>query len=209
MAYKYFSKQIIDKNFDLNNVFPEKQMEAQKRNGVSYNLLDIVIYLKEVTSDFTISDNAYIDMDNAIERVLNNYFKVNPDLVNPFVEKTKEDKKFLEGQVPKDAVILTEEGIESKGNKKQSAAKSKVKNGEEVGEKVVSEEDVIIPVEEPTEPQAPTNKEELKETIILSAEYMDENFDSLDSDEKAAFEDMIEALGELGYTYIKMSERGK
>lgn len=204
MAYKYFSKQIIDKNFDLNTVFPEKQTDAQKKNGVSYNLLDIVIYLQEVTNNFVISDNAYVDMDNAIEMVVNDYFKVHPDLVNPFVVKEKEDKKFLENKIPKDAVILTEDSVKSKGNSTKAASTAKVK----VGEEVEVEPEAVIEV--PVEPEITLTDDELRERFIEDADFYDQLGEDALPEEKEQLEGLILTLHYLNHEWkskIKKKEK--
>ena len=216
MAYKYFSKQIIDKNFDLNTVFPEKQTDAQKKNGVSYNLLDIVIYLQEVTNNFVISDNAYVDMDNAIEMVVNDYFKVHPDLVNPFVVKEKEDKKFLENKIPKDAVILTEDSVKSKGNSTKAASTAKVKVGEEV--EVEPEAVIEVPVdneiepviEVPVEPEITLTDDELRERFIEDADFYDQLGEDALPEEKEQLEGLILTLHYLNHEWkskIKKKEK--
>ena len=97
-------------------------------------------------------------MDNGIEMIVNNYFKANPETINPFIEKVKDEKEFLKGKVPKDAVVLTEEGIKSKGNSKKAADRGEQK------EDVVIEEPIVEPIVEKTEEE---QMAEIKEAIEL------------------------------------------
>jgi hypothetical protein len=121
MPYKYFTQQLVDKNIlDLSQVFPQKQQFAQDQNNVSYNLMDIVIYLKDVTEDFKFTDAKYIDLDQAIKAIINKYY-VSIDEPNPF-ELEEDDILGLrlktEGGLPispRESAIVEDGKIKGKG----------------------------------------------------------------------------------------------
>lgn len=108
MAYKYFTKELIEKqdkyNLDFNNIFPEKQQVAKDTNNVAYGLGDIIYYLKDATNDFKIVENKWIDTDNAINTIVSNYYK-SIGQMNPFSapEEIFEDVEIEEGKTPKES----------------------------------------------------------------------------------------------------------
>jgi hypothetical protein len=129
MAYKYFTKQLIENldkyNLDLSDVFIEKQQKSKEANNVAYGLPDIVFYLKDSTNDFKTSDSKFIDMDNAIRTIIQNYYKSIGER-SPF--ETDEDmfKEELidEGKAPKESfevkdgetkVVTAPKGLTKKG----------------------------------------------------------------------------------------------
>ena len=113
MAYKYFTQQLINKNIlDLSTVFPEKQKIAQDRSQVSYNLGDVIVYLKDITDEFKITDNKYIDLDNAIREIVDKYYKsIGQEKTNPF-------RSGIEDEEIKDKISQTEAYIVQDGKSK-------------------------------------------------------------------------------------------
>jgi hypothetical protein len=120
MPYKYFSQELVDKNIlDLSQVFPEKQQLAKESNNVDYSLMDIVIYLKNVTEDFKFTDNRYIDLDQAIKSIVQKYY-VSIGQINPFEEEEDEVDLRLktEGGLPvnpRESAIVEDGKIKGKG----------------------------------------------------------------------------------------------
>jgi hypothetical protein len=121
MPYKFFSQQLVDKNIlDLSQVFPQKQQFAQEQNNVSYNLMDIVIYLKDVTEGFKFTDAKYIDLDQAIKSIVNKYY-ASINETNPF--ELEEDNIIglrlkTEGGLPvnpRESAIVEDGKIKGKG----------------------------------------------------------------------------------------------
>lgn len=122
MRYKYFSPELLESNIDLSQVFPDKQEMAKQRNAVSYGLLDIVIYLKEQTDNFSRQENQWIDLDNAIYKIVDNWYRFKGE-PNPFVKAVPSAilQGFVEGQVPKEAVIIKDGTAKGKGIVKPAA----------------------------------------------------------------------------------------
>jgi hypothetical protein len=117
MAYKFFSQKLLSSNeLDLTQVFPDKQELARGQNNVSYNLADIVLFLKDRTEDFKFVEGQYIDLDNAISEIVNKYYKSLGEK-NPFIDDIDEDslKDFESGLVPREAVIVEEGKQKGKG----------------------------------------------------------------------------------------------
>lgn len=124
MAYKYFSKQLINSDLDLNEVFHAKQDVARQQGGVSYGLQDIVLYLKDKTSNFTVSDKTYIELDQVVEEIVNRYYKsINQS--NPFKITKKIEQEFEEGVVPREAAEVSEGKVKGKGVAKPAPGKAK------------------------------------------------------------------------------------
>jgi hypothetical protein len=140
MAYKFFSQKLLSSNeLDLTQVFPEKQELARDQNNVSYNLADIVLFLKDTTEDFKFVEGQYIDLDNAISEIVNKYYKSIGEK-NPFIDDIDEDalKDFESGVVPREAVIVEEGKQKGKGIAKP-APEVKSKKSKESKEEVVEE----------------------------------------------------------------------
>lgn len=134
MAYKYFAKQLINSDLDLNEVFHSKQNLAREQGGVSYGLQDIVLYLKDKTSNFTVSDKTYIELDQVIEEIVNRYYK-SINQTNPFKLTKKVQQEFEEGVVPREAADVEEGKVKGRGVVKPSP---KVKPAEEEPVKEIS-----------------------------------------------------------------------
>jgi len=128
MAYKYFTQQIVNRNvLDLSDVFPEKQKIAQDRSQVSYNLGDIVLYLKDITDEFKVTDNKYIDLDNAIREIVNKYYKTNK-IENPFLSGIDEEAlKDLDKTSQSEAYIVQDGKSKAKGVGKSAPKKPDTK----------------------------------------------------------------------------------
>jgi hypothetical protein len=117
MAYKYFSKQIIEKNLlDLNDVFPEKQELAKESNNISYGLADIVIYIQDSTNNFRVTDSKYVDLDSAIREIVKKWYK-SQNLENPFDVDTEElvFDTYQEGVVPREPASVEDGKLKGMG----------------------------------------------------------------------------------------------
>ncbi len=108
---RYFTEQLLAANVNLENVFPEKQKNAQNRNGVSYNMADVALYLKDASENFKSKDPKFLDLDEAIKEIMNRYYKSIGE-PNPF--EVKEKDKF-EGKTPKEAAVVTDGEVKRKG----------------------------------------------------------------------------------------------
>jgi len=113
MAYKYFSEKLIAANMDLSMIFPEKQEAVKGNLKVTYGLGEIVIYLKDITNNFKSQDTTYIDLDNAIQELINKYYK-SEDKENPFKEKKVFKDTFEKGVVPTESITVKDGKLESK-----------------------------------------------------------------------------------------------
>ena len=117
MAYKFFSQQLLSKNIlNLSDVFPEKQNLAKETTNVSYDLGDIVLYLQDVTENFRFSDTKYVELDNAIQSIIDKYYK-SINKMNPFRSDldTMALAQLDAGTVPREAAVVKEGKIKGKG----------------------------------------------------------------------------------------------
>lgn len=158
MAYKYFSKQLLESNaLDLNEVFHAKQNTAREQGGVSYGLLDIVLFLKDKTSNFSVSDQTYIELDTVVEEIVNRYYK-SINQTNPFKGRIKIKPEFKPGVVPKEGFDVKDGKVTGRGVVKPSAGTEEPSAYEQLAEQETAE------VEEKLEPTE-TAKEQVQETI--------------------------------------------
>jgi|GEM_PF-5707907 len=159
MAYKYFSKQLLESNeLDLNEVFYTKQNTAREQGGVSYGLLDIVLFLKDKTSNFSISDQTYIELDTVIEEIVNRYYK-SINQTNPFKGRIKIKPEFKPGVVPKEGFDVKDGKVSGRGVIKPAASTEEPSAYEQLAEQETAE------VEEKLEAPTDTAKEQVQETI--------------------------------------------
>jgi hypothetical protein len=77
MAYTYFTKKLLNKSsdIDLANVFPEKQERAKSRLNTNYGLPEIVDWMAEGTNNFKRTENYFIDLDQAVQRLVYKYYE--------------------------------------------------------------------------------------------------------------------------------------
>jgi hypothetical protein len=179
MAYKFFSQKLLSSNqLDLTQVFPEKQEVARESNNVSYNLADIVLFLKDRTEDFKFVEAQYIDLDNAISEIVNKYYKYKGEK-NPFINDIDEDalKDFEAGVVPREAVIVEDGKQKGKGVAKPAPAQDSKKS------KQPKEKEVKVE----TGTSDKVNK--FKEELSKRKEIYD---DVYDDDEKKEFKELME-----------------
>lgn len=143
MAYKYFTEQLLSSGIDMSDVFPEKQEIARENNNVSYNLGDIAIYIKDVTDNFKVTENHYIELDNAISEIVAKWYKSKGEK-NPFVDEidTEAALKEFASTTPREAAIVEKGDIKSKGAPKSAPSKTKEVK-EEVKEKQKSKEKIV------------------------------------------------------------------
>ena len=116
MKYNYFSQELLDRKDVLNlaDVFTEQQKIAQDTINVSFNLEDIVLYLKDVTKDFTFVDLKYVDLDTAIRSIVSKYYNKKGE-PNPFSKEDMVLSGFTEGQPPREAVEVKDGKLKGKG----------------------------------------------------------------------------------------------
>jgi hypothetical protein len=197
MAYKFFSQKLLSSNeLDLSQVFPEKQELARGQNNVSYNLADIVLFLKDRTEDFKFVEGQYIDLDNAISEIVNKYYKSIGEK-NPFIDDIDEDalKDFEAGVVPREAVIVEEGKQKGKGVAKP-APEVKGKKSKEVVE-VKEEPKKLEVVEEETQLTDSEITDRINQFKKQLEKFKEVYLDVYDDDEKAdemkKLEDKLEA----------------
>jgi hypothetical protein len=110
---KYFVERLIAKNVNLDEVLPEQQKSAQIRNNVTYNLADVVMYMKDATENFKIKTAEFIDMDEAIREIMKRYYK-SKNIPNPF-ELPEEQEEDFEGETPKEPLEVKDGKTTAKG----------------------------------------------------------------------------------------------
>jgi len=161
MAYKYFTQQLVNKNIlDLTSVFPDKQKIAQDRSQVSYNLGDVVLYLKDITDDFKVTDNKYIDLDNAIREIIVKYYKSIGIEKNPITTGTTDDEavKDLETTTTREAYVVEDGKLKGKGVGKSAPKK-------EVKEKVVETKKINVDDKITKFKKELSNRQEIMDTV--------------------------------------------
>jgi hypothetical protein len=110
---KYFVERLIAKNVNLDEVLPEQQKSAQIRNNVTYNLADVVMYMKDATENFKIKTAEFIDMDEAIREIMKRHYK-SKNIPNPF-ELPEEEQEDFEGETPKEPLEVKDGKTTAKG----------------------------------------------------------------------------------------------
>jgi hypothetical protein len=110
---KYFVERLIAKNVNLDEVLPEQQKSAQIRNNVTYNLADVVMYMKDATENFKIKTAEFIDMDEAIREIMKRHYK-SKNIPNPF-ELPEEQEEDFEGETPKEPLEVKDGKTTAKG----------------------------------------------------------------------------------------------
>lgn len=138
MAYSYdfFSKQLIGNDkIQLSEVFPQVQTDARQALNLTYGLGDIVLYLQDVTQDFTRAERQYIDLDNAIQSIVFKYYNSKGEK-NPFKSNTTGVVQMEQG--PREAIVVDAKEGKTKG-------KGKAKNLFKKDEEVVKDEVVPVP----------------------------------------------------------------
>jgi len=178
MAYKYFTEKLLSSDtLDLGTVFPEKQELARESNNVSYNLADIVLFLKDRTENFKRVESQYVDLDNAISEIVNKFYKSKGEK-NPFVEELDEESLAeFESKTPREAAIVDKGEIKSKGAPKAAPDVEKKKSAPE--KKPESKK-----AEEPKKSSPSDKLVKFKEELANRKEIFD---DVYDDDEKSDF----------------------
>ena len=138
MAYKYFTEKLLSNDMlDLSTVFPEKQEMARESNNVSYNLTDIVLFLKDRTENFKRVEAQYVDLDNAISEIVNKFYKSKGEK-NPFVEEIDEESlEEFESKTPREAAIVEKGELKSKGAPKAAPDVEKKKSSKAEDPRIV------------------------------------------------------------------------
>lgn len=128
---KYFAKQLLAKSneIDLSNIFPDKQKKAKELLNTNYSLPEIVDWIKENTNNFKKSEGYYIDLDQALQRIVFKYYD-STNQVNPFSDNVNKDVESL-GVQPRLPAEVTSEGVKM--------GKPDIKSPETVVEKVVEQ----------------------------------------------------------------------
>lgn len=199
MAYKYFTEKLLSNDMlDLSTVFPEKQEMARESNNVSYNLTDIVLFLKDRTENFKRVEAQYVDLDNAISEIVNKFYKSKGEK-NPFVEEIDEESlEEFQSKTPREAAIVEKGELKSKGAPKAApdVEKKKSTKAEEPKKKT----------EEPKKTSSSDKLDKFKQELAGRKEIFD---DVYDDDEKADFIQLMqdklegdEVLAEDGDEYF-------
>jgi len=138
MAYKYFTEKLLSNDMlDLSTVFPEKQEMARESNNVSYNLTDIVLFLKDRTENFKRVEAQYVDLDNAISEIVNKFYKSKGEK-NPFVEEIDEESlEEFQSKTPREAAIVEKGELKSKGAPKAAPDVEKKKSAKAEDPRIV------------------------------------------------------------------------
>ena len=183
---------------DLSTVFPEKQEMARESNNVSYNLTDIVLFLKDRTENFKRVEAQYVDLDNAISEIVNKFYKSKGEK-NPFVEEIDEESlEEFQSKTPREAAIVEKGELKSKGAPKAApdVEKKKSTKAEEPKKKT----------EEPKKTSSSDKLDKFKQELAGRKEIFD---DVYDDDEKADFIQLMqdklegdEVLAEDGDEYF-------
>ena len=117
MAYKYFTEKLVNQTkLDLTQVFSDKWQLVKKTNNVTFGLPEIVLFLKDKSKDFTISDNMLKDYDYAIREIVSRYYKY-LNTPNPFLEEEVDEelKKYEEGSKRRDSVLIEDNKVKNRG----------------------------------------------------------------------------------------------
>lgn len=91
MAYKYFTKRLLEKSdeIDLSAIVSDKQARAKERLNTNYGLPEIVDWIKVSTNNFRRTDNYFIDLDQAVQRLVYKYYE-SVGRANPFKGEVEE-----------------------------------------------------------------------------------------------------------------------
>lgn len=171
MAYSYFTKQLLAKSseIDLANIFPDKQERAKERLNTNYSLPQIVDWIKESTNNFKKSEGYFIDLDQAIRRLVFKYYD-STGQKNPF------SKIDVEGTIasaqPRVPSEVTVEGVKNaKPDISETKAVQEVENNAiaQVEEAVSSMRDLVsIFPDDPTYQDALKSLEDYLEVMKMT-----------------------------------------
>ena len=183
---------------DLSTVFPEKQEMARESNNVSYNLTDIVLFLKDRTENFKRVEAQYVDLDNAISEIVNKFYKSKGEK-NPYIEEIDEESLAeFQSKTPREAAIVEKGELKSKGAPKAAPDVEKKKS--------IKEEEPKKKTEEPKKTSSSDKLDKFKKELAGRKEIFD---DVYDDDEKADFIQLMqdklegdEVLAEDGDEYF-------
>ena len=183
---------------DLSTVFPEKQEMARESNNVSYNLTDIVLFLKDRTENFKRVEAQYVDLDNAISEIVNKFYKSKGEK-NPYIEEIDEESLAeFQSKTPREAAIVEKGELKSKGAPKAAPDVEKKKS--------IKEEELKKKTEEPKKTSSSDKLDKFKKELAGRKEIFD---DVYDDDEKADFIQLMqdklegdEVLAEDGDEYF-------
>jgi len=209
VAYKYFTKVLLDSGLaDLNSVFPDKQKIAQEQNNVAYDFASIVDYLRTSTNSFKITDQKYIDLDNAIRAIMNKWYNSINER-NPFVDADEDivsESTFVTGNTPREAAEVKEGKVSSRGVPK--ASPNMVPDPIVIKEEAkINKETTVLPEQGIEEIPAPITKPVFSETVlpeIVAASNVPVEevlVDAADHEEKAppTHDEIMEAIETLQY----------
>lgn len=124
MAYKFFTKDLLKKSseIDLASIFPEKQQNAKARLNTNYSLPEIVDWIRTNTNDFKKSENYFIDLDQAIRRLVFKYYE-STSKPNPFITDVEEVEASAQPRVPAEVTS----GVKSTKSEKVEEVKEEIK----------------------------------------------------------------------------------
>jgi hypothetical protein len=136
MKYQYFTEKLVNQDvLDLTQVFPDKMAQIRTTKNIDYGLLEIVMFLKQKSNNFSVADQLMIDLDYGIREVIERYYKsIGKD--NPFITDGEDEelKKYRQGQVRRDSVTVIPGKTTKKKEKEkpQEPAKKKAKTKEDI-----------------------------------------------------------------------------
>ena len=177
MAYKYHTQEFLEREvpFDFKGIFADKQKKAGDQLNLSFNLVEIVDFIKKQSEDFTRQDQHLMDLDAAVKKIVEQYEKVT--------------------EAPKDkdaASIQPKPNYEVGANKPLKA----ITTPKKVGEEPVQEP--VTPVEEPLEVAADV---EPVSQVVPAAEKLEEAVEQVIAAKaemtKGGWDEMIMSLEEL------------
>lgn len=180
-TYNFFSKQLINggDKINLSDVFTEIQDEAKKALNLGYGLGDIVLYLQDVTQDFTRAERQYVDLDQAIQSIVFKYYKYKNEK-NPF--KSNETRVVQLEEGPREAVVIKEGKSKAKGAAKSAKSIFKV---DEPPTKAKEAAPAPVPEAVVSEVSVPINEDEeivyLKELLNQAEEDKDDDPDTIEN----------------------------
>lgn len=111
MAYKYFTKKLLEKSdeIDLRAIASDKQSRAKEVFNTNYGLPEIVDWIQRSTNNFRRSDNYFIDLDQAIQKVIFKYY-ASIGTPNPFSDDIEIEDVSAQPRIPSE---VTSSGVKT------------------------------------------------------------------------------------------------
>jgi hypothetical protein len=110
MSDIYKTQQLVNAGFDFAQVFPEKQEYIQEKFNYDFRLPEVVSFMQQQTSDFTIDNPVARDLDGVVVKTINKWAEVEGQ-PNPF---TPEGVEIVpEGEPVEPVTVPVEEPAEA------------------------------------------------------------------------------------------------